>query len=172
MNLSKLSGIKVGGTFLVTCRRPDGRVRWEDTADNMVVNVGLQHILNTVFSGSAQVTTWYVGLMASSPTVASGNTMASHAGWTEFANYDEAGHQEYVEVRSNQQLTNAASKATFTVSADSSVIGGAFLTSASAKSVTTGTLMCGAAFTGGNKSADKDDTLEVTYTFTAGDDGA
>jgi hypothetical protein len=98
--------------------------------------------------------------------------MTTHAGWTEFVHYDEATRQDYTEVRTNQSLSNTAAKATFTVSVDSSIIGGAFLASANGKNATSGTLLCGAAFTGGNKSADDNDTLEVTYTFTAGDDGA
>jgi hypothetical protein len=96
--------------------------------------------------------------------------MASHAGWTEFTDYDEAARQEWVEVRSDQSMDNSASKASFTISADSSSIGGAFLNTDA--SGTAGTLMCCAAFTGGNKSADDNDTLEVQYTFSAADDGA
>jgi len=163
------SGVRFGGHFVVECIKPDGRMHWREEMDNLVVNVGLQHILNTVFSGSAQTTTWYVGLCSSSPTIASTNTMASHAGWTEKTSYDEATRQAYTEVRTNQSLSNTAAKAAFTISA-TSVIGGAFLTSLNTKGGTTGTLMCAAAFTGGNKSADDNDTIQVTYTFTAGDD--
>jgi len=165
------SGVKLGGVFNIVCRRKDGSIKWQDEAKNLVVNVGLQHVLDTIFSAGAGVAPWYLGLVSATPTIAAADTMASHAGWTEFADYNEAARQEYVEVRSNQSLTNAASKATFTISADSSSIGGAFLTSLSTKSGATGTLLCAAAFTGGNKAADDGDTLETTYTFSAGDDG-
>lgn len=165
-------GVKVGGKFKVICRNPEGIIAWDADAPNLVVNAGLQHILNTIFSASAQTATWYVGLCASSPTVASGDTMITHAGWTEFINYDETTRQEWVEVRTNQSMTNSGTKAAVTVSTNTSIIGGAFLTSSNTKSGTAGTLMCAAAFTGGNKAADDNDTLEVQYTFTAGDDGA
>ena len=166
------SGIKVGGNFQVICRDKDGREKWRDTIDNLVVNVGLQHILDIVFSGGTQIDPWYVGLTGSTPSPAAGDTMGSHAGWTEFQNYDEGTRQTWVEVRSGQSMDNSASKAAFTISADSSTIGGAFLTSDNTKGGTTGTLMAAGAFSGGDKSADDDDTLEVTYTFSAADDGA
>jgi len=162
---------KFGGVFNIECYDKNGKLKWADEANNIVVNVGLQHILDTVFSGGTPVTTWYIGLTASSPSPASGDTMSSHSGWSEFTAYDEATRQEYVEVRSSQQLSNTASKATFTISTDSSSIGGAFITSSNTKSGTSGTLMCAAAFSGGNKSADDDDILQVTYTFSAADDG-
>jgi hypothetical protein len=168
----KPDGIRMGGTFHIVDYKNDGSKRWEVDAKNMVVNVGLQHILDVVFSGSTQSATWYIGLTGTAPTVASTNTMVTHAGWTEFENYDEATRQEWVEVRTNQSMTNSASKATFTISADSSTIGGAFITSSNTRGGSAGTLMCAAAFTGGDKSADDGDTLEVQYTYTAGDDGA
>jgi len=144
--------------------------KWRAVAENLVVNVGLQHILDIVFSAGSQVDPWYVGITAADPSPAAGDTMASHGGWTEFTNYDEGARQAWVEVRSDQSMDNSASKAAFTISQDSSSIGGAFLNSAATG--TAGTLMCCAAFTGGNKAADDDDTLEVQYTFSAADDGA
>jgi hypothetical protein len=158
--------IKVGGVFHVTCYRPDGSIRWRDTAKNLVTNQGLQHILDVLFTGTgeSQVDPWYVGLLAASPTPAAGDTLA---GISEFTDYDEAARQAYVDVRSSQSVTNSASKAAFTIDTNSSSIGGAFL--ASASTGTSGVLLCDAAFDGGNKAADDDDTLQVTYTFSAAD---
>jgi hypothetical protein len=163
---------KFGGTFEIVCIGKDGKEKWRDKAHNLVPNGGLQHILDVVFSGATAIATWYVGLINDGPTLAAADVPNSHAGWTEFTAYDEATRQEYVEVRSSQTLSNTASKATFTVSTNSSVIAGAFLASASAKSATTGTLISEVAFTGGDKSADDGDTLQVTYTFAGADDGA
>ena len=79
--------------------------------------------------------------------------------------------QEYVEAAaSSQSITNSANKASFSINADSQTAGGAFL--ASVATGTSGTLLCCAAFTGGNKSVDDGDTLEVTYTVSAADDGS
>ena len=166
------AGVRLGGVFEIECRAPDGRLKWRDRAHNLVTNVGLQHILDVVFSGGTAVATWYMGLINDTPTLAAADTAASHAGWTEFTAYDEAVRQEYVETRSSQTESNAASKAVFTISTNGSVIAGAFLASLSTKSGATGTLLCEVAFTGGDKSADDGDTLSVTYTFAGADDGA
>ena len=163
--------VRVGGEFKVTCRDSEGRVKWEDIAKNLVVNVGLQHILDVLFAGSTQVDPWYVGLTDGTPTVAAGDTAASHAGWTEVTAYDEANRQAFVDVRTGQSVDNSASKAAFTIDTNSTTVGGAFLISDNTKGGSSGTLLCAAAFTGGDKVADDNDTLSVQYTFTAADDG-
>jgi len=161
-------GVRVGGVFEVTCYGPDGQVKWKDTAKNLVTNVGLNHILDVVLHGTTQITTWYVGLK-NAGSVAAGDTLASHAGWTENANYT-GDRKEYEEAAaSGQSITNSANKATFSINADSQTIAGAFL--ASAATGTTGTLLCAANFASA-KSCDNGDTLEVTYTLSAADDGS
>ena len=165
------AGVRLGGVFEFKCFDKNGKLKWEDTAKNIVVDVGLQHILDVLFiSGTSQIDPFYVGLTDGTPTVAAGDTMASHAGWVEVTAYDEAVRQTYVDVRSSETVTNTASKATFTISSDSTTIGGAFLVSDSTKGGAGGTLLCAAAFSVGDKSADDNDTLEVTYTFSASDD--
>lgn len=167
------SGIRIGGVFEVTCRRPDGSIRWQDTAKNIVTTEGLNHILDILFAGDTQINPWYVGLLGSSPSPAAEWTK-TEVGAADFVDYDEATLQAYVDARSSQTVSNTASKAAFTIDTNSSTIGGAFLASASTKAVEGGAaeILCAAAFSGGDKSADDDDTLEVTYTFTAADDGA
>ena len=160
--------IRLSGKFHLVCRGKDGKIKWEDTSENLVVNEGLQHILDPVFSGGAQVDPWYAGLTDDTPTVAAGDTLASHVGWTEFDEYT-GNRQEYVEVRSGQSLTNAASKASFPITGAGGGVGGAFL--ASVATGTGGTLMCGVALTGGNRVVASGDTVNVTYTFGAADDG-
>lgn len=160
------SGFKVGGVFTVECYGPDGNLKWKDTAKNLVTNVGLNHILDVVLHGTTAVSPWYVGLK-NAGTVAAADTSASHAGWTENSNYT-GNRQEYEEAAaSSQSTTNSANKASFAIDTDSQTIAGAFLDSAATG--TAGTLLCAADFTGGNKSADNGDTLEVTYTISAAD---
>lgn len=57
-------------------------------------------------------------------------------------------------------------KAVFTISSNSTTIGGAFVTTNNTKGGSTGTLYGGAAFTGGNKTLGNTDTLTVTVTLT------
>lgn len=142
--------------------------KWKDTIDNIVVNAGLNHILDVVLSAATQVTAWYIGLLSATPTVAAGDTMASHAGWTEVTAYDEANRQAFTEAgASSQSLSNTASPAVFTISTNGTQIGGAFLTSNNTKGGTTGTLYAAGAFTAGNKDLDDGDTIDVTLTATA-----
>lgn len=160
------SVFKVGGVFEVECYGPDGRLKWQAQAKNLVTNVGLNHILDVLLHGSTQVSTWYVGLK-NAGTVAAADTLASHSGWTENTNYT-GNRQEYEEAAaSSQSITNSANKASFSIDTDSQTIAGAFL--ASVATGTSGTLLCAADFTGGNKSCDNGDTLEVTYTISASD---
>ena len=156
------------GRWEFVCRGPDGAEKWRDSIDNIVVNVGLDYLLDAGLSGGTPITTWYLGLTSASPTVAAGNTMGSHAGWTEVTAYDEANRPTWVEAGvSSQSITNSASPADFTISANSTDIGGAFLTSNNTKGGTTGTLYAAGAFTAGDKSLDDNDTIEVTFTATA-----
>lgn len=164
------SKAKLGGVFTLTCFDAKGREKWSDTMHNLVTTEGLQHILDILFvSATTQVDPWYVGLTDSAPSAAAGDTLASHGGWTELTEYTEAARQAYVDVRSSQTVTNAASKASFAIN-DTATCGGAFLCSASTG--TSGTLLCVAALTGGDRSVISGDTVQVTYTFSAADDGA
>lgn len=155
--------IKMGGVFNFVCYDNDGNVRWEDDAFNLVVNEGLDHNLDVLFAGETQITTWYIGLTDSTPTVAAADTLSSHSGWTEFDEYT-GNRQEFVDVRSDRSVSNSASKASFPITTDGTV-GGAFLCSVSTG--TTGTLLSAAARTGGDRAVETGDTIEVTYTFSA-----
>ena len=161
------SGIKFGGIFHTECFR-EGQKLWEDHSPNEVVNQGRQYLLNTGFSGSTAVTTWYVGITRGEPTSASTDCPTSHAGWTEATECTEAARVEWVEVRSSCTLSNSASKASYTINA-SITIGGAFLISDANKASETGSLMCIASFTGGDQACQSADVLQITYEFGATD---
>jgi hypothetical protein len=166
------AGGKVRGRWEFVCRDKHGRVKWTDVIENLVVNVGLDDLLDKYFKGSAYTAAHYVGLTDGTPTPAAGDTMASHAGWTEVTAYDEATRQAFTPgTVSGQSVDNSASKATFTISADTTTVGGAFLTTNNTKGGSTGTLYAIGAFSAGDKSLDDNDTLDVTATFTSADDG-
>jgi len=161
----------MGGRFIVTCRSPNGNLKWRAIAENLVFNAGLNHVLDQTFTGAAsQVSTWYVGLIGSSPVPTASEVLSSHA-WTEFATYDDATRPTFNDTRVSQTVDNSATTASFTLTSNSSIIGGAFLVSNSTKASETGLMLCGAAFSGGNKAGDDGDILNVTYSFTAADDG-
>ncbi len=159
----------MGGKFIATCKKADGSIRWVEEFPNTVVNVGLEFALDVLFDSSvAKTAVWFVGPTDGTPTVAAADTMASHAGWVETTAYSETVRQVFVDVRSTRTVSNTASKATFSINA-STTIGGAFIASTSTKKTTSGTLLCAAAFTGGDRSVAASDTLEIQYDFVAAD---
>lgn len=158
--------------YSVEAYDPQGQLKWRDEFDNIVVTAGLNDSLDKHFKGSNYSAAWYVGLLSATPTVNAADTMASHAGWTEVAAYDEAVRQTLtLGSVSGGSVSNAAAKAVFTISTDSTDIGGAFVSNGSAKATdsgyNTGVLYGAGAFTAGNKSLDDGDTLTVTITLTA-----
>lgn len=147
---------------------PDGKIKWREEFYNLVTTVGLNDSLDKHLKGSSYTAAWYVGLTGNTPSFASGDTMSSHAGWSEVTAYSESVRQTLtLGTVSGGSVDNSASKATFTVNANGTAIGGGFIVSNSTKSGTTGTLYGGGAFTAGNKTLDNGDSLAVTVTLTA-----
>jgi len=145
-----------------------GKLLWADEFDNLVVTEGLNDSLDKHLKGSAYTAAWYVGLTGGTPSFAAGDTMASHAGWTEVTAYDEAARQTLtLGTVSGGSVDNSASKATFTINVNQTTIGGAFVVTNNTKGGATGTLYGGGAFSAGNKTIDDNDTLAVTVTLTA-----
>jgi hypothetical protein len=161
---------KATGRFLMECYDKDGLLKWSAESQNLVVNVGLQYMAGTALTSTTPITTWYIGLYGAgaSNTPAAGDTMSSHAGWTEVAPY--AGNRPTVSfvaaTNANPSVvTNSASPTPFTINA-TQVVGGAFLTSDNTRAGTTGTLFSAADFQSpGDRSVVSGDTLNVTYTF-------
>lgn len=150
------------------CFDKSGKLKWIDYIENLVVNEGLDDVLDKYLKGSAYTAAHYVGLADGTPSFAAGDTMASHAGWTEVTAYDEANRVTPTwGAVSGQSVDNSASKAVFTVSSNGTTIGGAFLSTNNTKGGSTGTLYGGGAFSAGDKSLDDDDVLNVTVTATA-----
>ena len=165
-------GLKATGKFLIECYDKDGKLKWTDESKNLVVNVGLQYMAGTSLDGStARITSWYLGLYgaASSNNPAAGDTMSSHAGWTEVTDYTEATRPAATFVAATTAnpsvVTNSASKAQFTMNATVTV-GGAFLTSNNTKGGTSGTLFSAKDFSSpGDRNVVSGDVVLVTYTF-------
>ena len=164
-------GVGAGGVYTLQCLDKDGKLKWEVSTHNLVVNVGLQDMNTQYFKGSAYTAAWYIGLYGAgaSNTPAAGDTMASHAGWTEAVPYSNATRPAATfgtaTTADPSVIDNSASPASFTINATATV-GGAFLVSNSTKSGTTGILFSASDFTApGDRSVVSGDTLNVTYTF-------
>ena len=170
-NLKAGEDAKATGVFHIICRDKDGNLKWEAESKNLVVNVGLQYMAGSALTSVTQITSWFLGLYGAgaSNTPAAGDTMSSHAGWTEVVAYSNATRVAATFATATTAnpsvVTNTASPATFNINGTTTV-GGAFLTSGSAKGGTAGTLFSAADFgSPGDRSVVSSDTLSVTYTF-------
>jgi len=157
--------IRLGGVFHGQLIR-DGKVIDEWETHNLVVNQGLDSILGVYFTGVTPITSWYLAPFTGNYTPVAtdtASTIVSNA--TECTAYTSTTRVAYSGVEGSQQCTNSASPAVFTFNA-SATIYGAFLTSASTKSSTSGTLFAAAQFSTA-KSVASNDQLSLTYTFSA-----
>ena len=91
-NTGASEGAKATGKYTVECYDKDGNLKWVAETPNLVVNVGLQYMAGTALTSTSEITSWYLGLYgaASSNNPAAGDTMSSHAGWTEVTTYSES----------------------------------------------------------------------------------
>jgi len=163
------AGAKGGGVYHVQCLDSEGNLKWEDTAHNLVVNVGLQDMNTKYFQGSSYTAAWYLGLVTgpgSATTYAAADTLASHAGWAEFTNY--AGARKAVifatATTADPSVIATSAALSFSISGAGGTVGGAFLCTVS--SGTSGVLFSEADFQSpGDRVVVSGDTLNVTYTF-------
>lgn len=161
---------KAGGVYHVQCFDKDGNLKWEDQMHNLVVNEGLQDMNTQYFKGSTYTAAFYLGLVTgpgASTTYAAGDTLASHAGWTEFTNY--SGSRKAVTfgtatTADPSVIGNSASPSQFSITGGGGVVAGAFLCTVA--SGTSGVLFSEADFQSpGDRTVVSGDTLNVTYTF-------
>ena len=156
--------VGVAGKFMVTCRDSEGRIRWEDGFPNLVVTTGKNDLLNKYFLGSAYTAAFFVGLKGVG-TIAAGDTMASHAGWSEITTYSNASRPAFSPASSTAgSSTNSASPAVFNINGSATVAGCLITTSSVQIPGTAGTLFSAADFAS-SRAVLSGDTLTVTYTI-------
>lgn len=161
--------MSAGGVFTVTCYDSEGKEKWVDICPNLVVNVGLQDMNNKYFTGSSYTAAWYIGLVngtSASTTFSGGDTLASHAGWTENSSY--SGNRKALSfgaatLADPSNINNASSAASFTMNANAT-IAGAFV--ANVATGTSGTLFSVSDFQSpGDRTVVSGDVLNITYSF-------
>lgn len=132
----------------------------------MIVNEGLNYILGVTLSDEAQDATHYVGLKGTGA-VAAGNTLASHAPWSEVTTYTGDRKAWTEGGASSQSISNTGNAASFAITGDCSVYGAFICVPATGSAQE---LICAVDFSSSRTLANGD-TLNVTYTLTAADDG-
>jgi hypothetical protein len=144
-----------------------GKIIDEFECKNLVVNEGLNDMLNTYFNSGTQLTSWYLGVFQGNYNpVATDTAAVIAANSTECSSYTSATRPAWTPASaSGQSITNSASKATFTFNASQTVYG-AFLISNSTIGGTSGKLFSAAQFSA-SKGVVNLDQLLLTYTFNA-----
>jgi hypothetical protein len=157
--------LRVGGVCRWWCHGADGRLKWRSVFNNGAAYVGLNYILETMFRSGTQLTAWYVGLIdgATFSAVSANDTMASHAGWTEFTTYVSANRPAWGPAAAASGVMTNTALFTYAIQADGT-LAGQFVTSGQAKSPgNTGTLWATAL---NSRSVTNGDTLSGDYTIT------
>jgi hypothetical protein len=158
------------GVFTIQCFDKDGKLKWEEKNPNLVVNEGLQDMNDKYFAGVTYSAAWYLGLITgpgSGTTIAAGDTLASHAGWTEYTDY--TGNRKAVTFGSAtladpSVIDNSGAPNAFVITAPGGTVAGAFLASVATGS--SGILFSASDFQSpGDRAVVAGDTLNVTYTF-------
>ncbi len=165
-------GIGMRTLLRVECFDKDGNEKWVEEVPNIVVNEGLDDLLDKYLKGSGYTAAFYVGLVTqfqSTEAFAAADTAAQINGtnaWNEDETYSEAVRQTLVlGAVASQSVDNSASKAAFSING-STVLEGAFVITDSTKGGTAGELYGEAAFSV-DRSVESGDTLNVTVTLTA-----
>jgi hypothetical protein len=164
--------VGAGGVYTVTCVGADGVEKWSDTFHNLVVNQGLQDMNSKYFAASGYTAAWFLGLVTgpgSGNTYAATDTLATNPGWNELVpGTAYTGNRKAVTfgtatTADPSVISNSAAPSSFAMLVNGTVVAGALL--ASVNSGTSGILFSVGNFTGGDKTVDNGDTLNVTYTF-------
>ena len=160
----------VGTHWTWVCYDKDGNLKWEDEYDNLVVNEGLNDLLQQYFNGSGYSATWFVGLKATG-TISAGDTMATQ-GVSDITDYTRAGGSGAAAIRPAAVLASASSQsvvtstaAVFSVNGTVCVAGG-FLASKSTVGGNLGVLYGAGDFTA-IRSVIDGDVVNVSLTLSA-----
>lgn len=162
--------------YHVECIKPDGDLRWQDHAGNVVALDGRLFVLSKLFLGAAYTAAWYVGLIKSTNLVNSTDYMASTTrDWAESTAYSN-GSRPAINLGavsssgSVASVANSSTKSSFTINQTTQIFG-AFVTNSTAISTGSTYTLYGAAVFDTPSSSGRDvvsgDTLNVTVTLTA-----
>lgn len=149
------------GKFFVEHRNKDGKLIGLYRIPNGIVDVGMNFLLDCMYNTGTQSTTWYIGLIDNSgyTGVSDSDTLASHAGWTEFTGYSGGRKTWTSGAASSRSVTNAAT-VDFTMTG-AGAVRGIFLTDQA--SGTSPVLWATALFSSAITVASSD-VLKITYT--------
>lgn len=170
---SNIEQMDAHGVYEVECRDADGNLKWRDKIENVVCNEGKNFALDQILGGTAFVAC-FMGLISSvsySGVPVVGDTMASHATWTEagganaptFAN---RGTPAFSAASGGSKQTSSATSFTMT---GAGTLKGCFIVigtgAVNTVGSTAGRLLSAGLFSGGDKVVASTDVVNVTYTL-------
>jgi len=163
-----ISGLAIGGRFKVECFDRFGKLRWVDYIENAFTNVGLNEVLDVMLGSVAKPNLYLLLIKDDNYTgLANGDTMASHAGWEEFQDYDETTRPAITFGAADDQVISNSTVVEFNINADNTLKGAGIVTNNVKSPGTAGILMCTGLFVGGDREAKDGDLQKVTYECTA-----
>lgn len=152
--------------YEIECIGADGKLKWKEEFDNLVVTAGLDKLLDATFKTGLTTPAWYVFLKNSGTPVA-GDTMASHGSWTENQTFSNATRPAFTPgTISGGSVSNTSSKASFNINGSTTIYGAGLVDNNVLSPGTAGTLY-GVGDFASSKSVISGDTLNVTATLTA-----
>jgi hypothetical protein len=171
---------RVGGRFDVTVKDRFGAIKDTESCENIVTNQGLNYILDAGLSGGAAISAWYVTLADADQAESATMTYQTPV----FSEIDNvaAGVTETIRQAwsdggvATQSVDNSASPATYTANTSgftawaAALVGGGTAPTAFGDTHASGILYAYSKFAT-QKALSSTDTIDVTYTFTAADDG-
>lgn len=158
----------VGGVFETEHRR-GGDLMGRDVSPNVVPTQGLNHLLDVIAAGAAQVNPWYIALFKGNVTPGATLTGATFDSvCTEATEYDESTRQAYVEAAAaDGVMANTDNRAVFTMNGAITVYGGALLSASAKQDASAGTKCLAASKFSASRAVVAADELAVKYTLTA-----
>lgn len=166
----------VVGVYTAECYDKDGNLKWTETFDNVVTDVGKADIFDKYFGatgtgGGTSSGLNYMGLKGSGA-VAGTNTMTSHAAWLEVGGTNAPAYSgnrpnpSWTAASGATTVNKAASAVSFTFTSGGTVAGAFINVNGSAtKDTTTGILYSAGDFSS-SRTVVSTDVLNVTYTTT------
>lgn len=144
--------------FEVECRAADGSLRWRETVRNVVTTAGKTDIVDKYLKGSTYTAAWFL-ILAGAGSKAAGDTLASHAGWSEVTPY--AGNRPAITWGTTSAGSNTSTAVSISINASATVAG------AGACTVNTGTsgVLYNVSDFSASRSVVDGDTLNVTVTL-------
>lgn len=167
------SGLLVPNQDILVTKNPlyvehwrGGKLLSREQVYNAVTTEGKNQLLDIMFRAQTQLTAWYFGLIdnAGFSALAAADTMASHAGWTEFTDYSQSNRVQWSPGAASAGVVTNGTAATIDITGSGTLYGG-FITSNNTKNGTSGKLWATAGFNT-TKPVANGDTIKLTYSVT------